>query len=188
MAEVAHAGGAALHVDGARIFNAATALETTPAALAAAADSVTFCLSKGLAAPIGSLICSSGDFVLKARKLRRMVGGGMRQVGILAAAGIVALEEMVDRLAEDHANARALATGLASIPGVKIDVDAVQTNIVFFEFAGAAPAELQARLRERGVLCSLLPPRLRMLTHYGIERSDIDDALDRIREVVGSLR
>ncbi len=187
VAEVAHAAGAALHIDGARIFNAAIALETTAAALAAPADSITFCLSKGLSAPIGSLVCGDGEFVLRARKARKMVGGGMRQVGIIAAAGIVALEEMVDRLADDHANAQALAKGLATIPGIKIDLASIDTNIVIFGFDGIEGPRLQAALRERGVLSTGNPPTVRMVTHYGIERADVDEALGRIREAVASL-
>ena len=118
VAQIAHGAGAKLHVDGARIFNAAIALETEAANLVREADSVSFCLSKGLACPIGSLIAGSHEFVEDARRTRRIVGGGMRQIGVLAAAGIVALDEMVDRLADDHANAHLLAEGLASIPGV----------------------------------------------------------------------
>jgi threonine aldolase len=187
VAAVAHEGGAALHIDGARIFNAAIALETTAADLVAAADTTTFCLSKGLSAPVGSMICGPGEFIVKTRKYRRMVGGGMRQAGVIAAAGIVALEEMVDRLAEDHANAQALARGLATIPGLITDPAACQTNIVFFSVEGVPSSTVQAKLKERGVLCSVLQPRARFLTHHGIERADIDEALERIREVVASL-
>lgn len=188
VAAVAREAGAALHIDGARIFNAAIALETTPAELAKEADTVTFCLSKGLSAPVGSLICGRGEFIERARRNRRMVGGGMRQAGVIAAAGIVALEEMVDRLAEDHANARALAQGLAAIPGIRIDPDLVQTNILFFTAAqGIDTAELARRLRQSGVLTSANAGRIRMVTHYGIERGDIEFVLETAREVVASL-
>jgi len=191
VAAIAREAGAALHIDGARIFNAAIALETTAAALAKEADSVTFCLSKGLAAPVGSLICGRGEFIQKARRLRRMVGGGMRQAGVIAAAGIVALDEMVDRLADDHANARVLADGLATIPGIKIDPRLVQTNILFFMTDGLDGAELARRLRERGVLTSApsggRTGRIRMVTHHGIERDDIDFVLETTREVAASL-
>jgi threonine aldolase len=187
VAAIAHEAGAALHVDGARIFNAAIALETTPKDLAREAETVTFCLSKGLSAPVGSVLCGSEDFIARARRNRRMVGGGMRQAGILAAAGIVALDEMVDRLADDHANARHLAEGLAQIPGVEIDPSLVQTNILFWKHGGIDSSALAGRLRERGVLCSMVHGRLRMLTHYGIERDDIDHALETIREVAASL-
>jgi len=187
IAAIAHDAGAAFHIDGARIFNAAVALETTAAALAAAADSATFCLSKGLSCPIGSLICGRGEFVQQARRVRRMVGGGMRQAGVVAAAGIVALEEMVDRLAEDHANARLLAAGLAAIPGIEIDASLVQTNILFFAPRGIDGAELRRRLRERGILSSGSPQRVRMVAHYGIEREDVEYVLENLREVAASL-
>lgn len=188
VAQLAHNAGAALHVDGARIFNAAIALETTPAALVRDADSVSFCLSKGLACPVGSLICGTGEFIERARATRRIVGGGMRQIGILAAAGVVALDEMVDRLADDHANARALSEGLASIPGIIATPEMVQTNIVFFSLKdGIDTAAFRQRCKDRGVVYSGGPVRWRMVTHYGIERDDIDFALEQIREVATSL-
>jgi threonine aldolase len=187
VAHAAHEAGIPLHVDGARIFNAAIALETTPADLVREADSVSFCLSKGLSAPIGSLVCGSEDFVARARKARKMLGGGMRQVGVIAAAGIVAIEDMVDRLADDHANARLLAEGLANIPGIKLDPATVQTNIVIFELEGIERSALQQAMRERGVLSTGVPPKVRLVTHHGIERSDIEEALERTREAVASL-
>jgi threonine aldolase len=187
VAAIAHENGAALHIDGARIFNAAVALETTAAELAKDADTVTFCLSKGLACPVGSVICGPEPWIREARRQRRMVGGGMRQVGILAAAGIVALEEMVDRLADDHANARALADGLSQVKGIRIDPVKVQTNILFFEPDGVDGAEFGRRLTERGILWTGTSKRFRMVTHYGIEHEDVDYALDTVREVVASL-
>lgn len=188
VAQIAHNAGAALHVDGARIFNAAIALETDAANLVRDADSVSFCLSKGLACPVGSLICGTGEFIAEARRVRRMVGGGMRQIGILAAAGIVGLDEMVDRLADDHANARVLADGLASIPGVTATPELVQTNILFFTLDSSIDgAAFRERCKERGVLFSGGPVRWRMVTHYGIERDDIAFALEQIREVATSL-
>ena len=187
VANIAHEAGAALHIDGARIFNAACALETTPKELAKDAESVTFCLSKGLSAPMGSILCGSSEFIARARRNRRMVGGGLRQVGIVAAAGIVGLEEMVERLTDDHANARHLAKGLASIPGIVADPSVVETNILFWHHEGIDTVKLNAELRERGVLSTMVHGRLRMLTHYGIERQDIDDALATIREVTASL-
>jgi threonine aldolase len=187
IADLAHEHGAALHIDGARIFNAAIALETTAKDLVKAADSVSFCLSKGLACPVGSLICGTGDFIYEARRQRRMVGGGMRQVGILAAAGIVALDEMVDRLADDHANARALVEGLATVLGIKVHPELVQTNILFFEPDGVDGVELSKRLQERGVLCTGSTKRFRVVTHYGIEREDVEYAVEVVREVVASL-
>jgi len=187
VASVAHEAGVAFHIDGARIFNAALALETTPAALAAEADSVTFCLSKGLAGPAGSVICGSGEFIARARRSRSIVGGQMRQVGVLAASGIVGLEEMVDRLADDHANAKALARGLASVPGIRLDADNIDSNIVIFDVEGYEPTRFRDALKERGVLVTGVAPHIRMVTHYGIERPDIDDALERTRSAAQAL-
>jgi threonine aldolase len=183
IAEIAHEHGIPLHIDGARIFNAAVALGVKPADLVREADTVQFCISKGLSAPVGSLIVGSGEFIRRAHKARKMVGGGMRQAGIIAAAGIVALEEMVDRLAEDHANAKALARGLAAIPGVKINPDVVETNILFYSLEGVAISEFVARLRERGIFVG----GGRMVTHYGITREDVDDVLEEARTVIQSL-
>jgi threonine aldolase len=183
IAALAHEQGLALHLDGARIFNAAVALGVRPADLVREADSVQFCLSKGLSAPIGSLIAGEGAFIARARKYRKMVGGGMRQVGIVAAAGIVALEEMVDRLAEDHANARRLARGLASIPCIVIDPDTIETNILFYHLSGIAPADFVTSLRERNIFVGAG----RMVTHYGITQDDVDEVLDEIRAVALSL-
>jgi len=181
-AAIAHRHGAALHLDGARIFNAAVALGVPAAELAAEADSITFCLSKGLSAPVGSLVCGSAEFVARARKARKMVGGGMRQAGVIAAAGVVALETMIDRLAEDHENARALARGLAQVPGIRIDPERVQSNIVVFTVDDGAA--FQQRLRKAGVLTTAFgPTRVRMVTHYGIERADVDEALTRVRRL-----
>jgi threonine aldolase len=177
---LAHRYGVATHLDGARIFNAAIALDVPVTELTKGIDSVTFCFSKGLAAPIGSIICGSSEFVAKARKARKMLGGGMRQAGVIAAAAIVALETMVERLAEDHDNAQALANGLALIPGVEIDPSAVQTNIVIFD-VDDGPACMR-RFRGVGVLVTMYgPKRLRMVTHYGITRGDVDEALERVR-------
>jgi threonine aldolase len=187
VAAVAREAGAALHIDGARIFNAAIALETTAAELVRDARSVTFCLSKGLACPVGSLICADGEFIAKARRMRRMVGGGMRQSGVLAAAGVVALEEMVDRLADDHANLRFLAEGLARFPQLKVDPELAQTNILFATPVGIDGPKLAAALKERGVLTSMALGRLRFVTHYGIERGDIEQALDVTREAINSV-
>jgi threonine aldolase len=186
LADVAHRHGAAVHIDGARIFNAAMARNTTVAALAEPADSVGFCLSKGLGAPVGSVLCGSGEFIGRARKNRKMLGGGMRQAGIIAAAGIYALECMVGRLPEDHANARLLARGLAGLPMVELDPDSVETNIVIF---GVADSVGFARaLKREGVLCTMpRPGRLRMVTHYGIERADIEAALERAQAAASAL-
>ncbi|MFQ5594063.1 MAG: low-specificity L-threonine aldolase [Anaerolineae bacterium] len=182
--QIADRYGLSIHLDGARIFNAAVALGLPASELAKDADSVTFCLSKALSAPVGSVLCSSEEFIYEARRMRKIVGGGMRQAGIIAAAGIVALEEMVDRLAEDHANAQRLAWGLAEIPG--IDTNAVETDIVIFALMrdDMTPAQLADDLREQGVLLSPIGGRLlRAVTHYGIEARDIDTALSAFRRV-----
>jgi threonine aldolase len=174
-----------VHLDGARIFNAAIAMGVPATALTAEVDSVTFCLSKGLSAPIGSLVCGSEEFVGRARKARKQLGGGMRQVGVIAAAGIVALETMVERLAEDHEHARLLAQGLASIPGVRIDPSSVQTNLVFFDVDDAAAFRRQ--LYKAGVWATGMgPTRVRMVTHHGITRDDIDEALERARDAAAA--
>lgn len=185
--EIADRHGLVVHLDGARIFNAAIALDVDPVALASHADSVQFCLSKGLSAPVGSLIVGDSDFIGAARKNRKMVGGGMRQAGILAAAGIVALTEMVDRLAEDHANARRLAEGIVELPGVEIDPETVRTNIVILSFQqdDVSPKDLEERLAEEGVLLLAIGgPRLRAVTHYGIEAADVGDTLSAFRKVL----
>jgi threonine aldolase len=181
--------GLKLHVDGARLFNAAVALGVPAAALAAPADSVAFCLSKGLAAPVGSLVCGSVAFIARARRMRKQIGGGMRQAGVLAAAGIVALEEMVARLAEDHQNARDLACALARTDGLRLDPDRVYTNIVFFDVVHPAltAAALAAKLDARGVRVLALGPRsLRAVTHYHITADDIAWTIDTIRSVLGA--
>lgn len=188
--QLAQRHGLAVHLDGARVFNAAVALGVDVKELVEDVDSVQFCLSKGLSAPVGSVICGDEEFIYEARRNRKIVGGGMRQAGIIAAAGIVALEQMVDRLAEDHANARRLAEGLAEIPGLAINLDRVQTNIVIFELTSESltPAELQARLGERGVkLLDIGGRGLRAVTHYGIEADDIEVALAVAREVMEQL-
>jgi len=177
-----------LHLDGARIFNAAISLGVGVKELTRHADSVMFCLSKGLAAPVGSLVAASEAFIQRARKMRKMVGGGMRQVGILAAAGIVALTEMVDRLAEDHRNARILAKGLAEMRGIEIDLARVETNIVIFSLVAEhiTPGELVMDLEDRGVrLLAIGGDRLRAVTHYGIGEEDIKVALEAFRKVLG---
>jgi threonine aldolase len=174
-----------IHVDGARLFNAAAALGVQAGELAADADSVSFCLSKGLAAPVGSVVCASSPFIAEARRMRKALGGGMRQAGVLAAAGIVALSTMIDRLPEDHANARLLAEGLASLEGLTVQVENVQSNIVYFDVApgGMTAVELAARLRSRGVLVLPSAERtLRAVTHYMVARRDILRALEIVRE------
>jgi threonine aldolase len=169
-----------VHVDGARLFNAAAALGATVAELAAPADSISICLSKGLAAPVGSVVCGTRSFIEKARRGRKVLGGGMRQAGVLAAAGIVALTEMTARLPEDHATARRLAEGLAESRGISIDIERVKTNIVFFDSkVDELPADrLSTLLAAEGI--HVLPTgkrRLRAVTHYHITAEDIDYTL-----------
>src|SRR5256714_940690 len=186
----AHSLGIPVHLDGARIFNAATALSESVAALARPADSVMFCLSKALGAPVGSMLLGSRELIAEARRWRKLLGGGMRQAGVLAAAGLVALEETPPRLAEDHANARRLAEGLAELPGVLIDPEKVQTNIVIFDVSNAelASDEICARLRDaHGVLASGFGDSIRMVTHYDVSREDIERALGALRQVIKGM-
>ena len=186
VANVAHRRGVAVHLDGARVFNAAVGLGVDVRTLTAPVDSVTFCLSKGLGSPVGSVLCGTKDFIAIARKYRKMLGGGMRQAGVLAAAGIVSLTTMVDRLAEDHANARRLAEGLSEIPGIEIDQSGARTNLVFFDVsAPMGAAGLVTRLRDHGVICtSGYFNRIRMVPHYGVDRADIEHTLRAIREIL----
>lgn len=184
---VADRHGLAVHLDGARIFNAAVALGIPASELAFGADSVTFCLSKGLSAPVGSVLCGSADFVARARKVRKMLGGGMRQAGVVAAAGLVALQTMVERLAEDHANARRLADGLSALPGIRIDPSTVRTNIVVFELEPDAmpPAELVAAMSEHGVkIFGAGGRKVRAVTHRHISVEDIEAALAAMEAVL----
>ncbi len=176
-----------IHVDGARLFNAAVALEVDARELVADADSVSFCLSKGLAAPVGSVICGTADFIVKARRARKVIGGGMRQAGVLAAAGIVALTEMINRLAEDHANARKLAEGLAEIPGLFIDPAMIKTNIVYFETTreDLFEDELVRRLDKEGIKIAAMGPRLlRAVTYYQITGEDIEFTLSVFSKIL----
>jgi threonine aldolase len=175
--------GLPVHLDGARVFNAALALEVPPARLAGYADSVAFSLCKGLACPVGSVLCGSRDFIRRARRYRKMLGGGMRQAGVIAAAGVYALENMVDRLAEDHENARVLAEGLAAIPGITL-APPPQSNLVFFLAEGWDLGELVRRLGERGVACLDEGGRIRMVTHYGITKEDVEAAAASVRSLL----
>jgi len=186
--EIARRHGLKLHVDGARIFNAAAAVGVSAAELVKQADSVTFCLSKGLAAPVGSMVCGSADFIAESRRIRKVLGGGMRQAGIIAAAGVVALTEMVDRLSEDHANAKKLAMGLAEIADIIIDPDQIKTDIVFFKInrAGLTAEALADRLKTEGVKVGPKPPNeIRAVTNYHISSEDIDYALSAFQKVLG---
>jgi threonine aldolase len=181
--ELADRRGLRIHLDGARIFNAAVALDVGPREITQHVDSVTFCLSKGLSAPVGSVLCGDVDMIYRAHRARKMLGGGMRQAGILAAAGIVALEQMVERLAEDHVRARRLAEGMANIPGLAVDLERVQTNIVYFSLTQEAkltPEDMSNRLRERGVLVGWG----RAVTHRGIDDAGIETALAALSKVL----
>jgi threonine aldolase len=185
---VAREHGIPVHLDGARIFNACVALGRRPAEYGRLVDSVQFCLSKGLAAPVGSLLVGSREFVGRARRMRKMLGGGMRQVGILAAAGLVALEKMVDRLAEDHANARRLAEGVAGLPGIRVDLSRVQTNIVIFHVDRPGGAtDLVEGCRARKVkIHAIGPASIRCVTHKDVDTEDVDRAIAAVREIAGS--
>lgn len=181
--------GLAVHLDGARLFNAAVALDVAAAEIAGHVDSVSFCLSKGLCAPFGSIVCGSTPFIHEARRIRKALGGGMRQAGIMAAAGIVALREMIDRLADDHQLAQHLATGLAEIPGIRLDPAEVRSNIIIFELDEDVPwtaGEVARRVRERsGILVDTSSERrMRVVTHYWVGRNEADCLLEHLRMAV----
>jgi threonine aldolase len=185
----AEAGDAGLptHLDGARVFHAATYLRVPVATLTRGFDTVMFCLSKGLCAPVGSMLVGSRELIERARIYRKALGGGMRQAGVLAAAGLIALDEMTLRLGEDHANARLLAEGLAELPRVEIDLGAVQTNIVIFRLRGGGDAaSLVARLKSRGVLSSTVagPTGIRLVTHHDVDRAACERALVILTEEI----
>lgn len=177
-----------LHLDGARLFNAAVALGVPASLLAAPFDSVTFCLSKGLSAPVGSVLCGTQAFITRAHRMRKQLGGGMRQAGVLAAAGIVALESMVERLADDHARARCLAQGLSAIPGVVLHLGAPQTNMVFCalqEQVQQDASQVADQLARQGVLVGVVGERsFRLVTHYGIDDAHIERALQSFGEIL----
>ena len=188
MAEFAHANGLLVHLDGARIFNAAVAQGVPASELARPVDSVTFCLSKGLCAPVGSVLCGSKAFIAKAHRLRKMLGGGMRQAGILAAAGIVALERMVERLDEDHARAMRLADSLRLVPGLQLDPGTPATNMIFLSLTPDvkfSTDELIEKLKEHGVLVGATGDRkYRLVTHYWIEDAGVEKAIAAFRSVL----
>ncbi|HEY3314439.1 MAG TPA: low-specificity L-threonine aldolase [Bacillota bacterium] len=176
-----------VHVDGARIFNAAVALGRPVTDLTQSCDTVMFCLSKGLSAPVGSILAGSREFIERARRSRKVMGGGMRQAGVIAAAGIIALEKMVDRLAEDHANAKVLAEGLAAIPGIELDPASIETNIVYFEISHPKVdgQVLPAELKKQGILVNpSMGRRIRMVTHKDIDRKDVDAVLMAVARVM----
>ena len=187
----AHARGVPVHLDGARIFNAATALGCTVGDLTRKFDSVTFCLSKGLGAPVGSVLGGSKEFIESARRVRKMLGGGMRQVGILAAAGLIALEESPARLPEDHENAQVLARGLAEIPGIRLDPAKVRTNIVIFDVqeTGIESFEIARRLKEKEILANgISPASMRMVTHRDVDRAGCQRALQVMEGILAGER
>ncbi|MDQ6919622.1 MAG: beta-eliminating lyase-related protein [Candidatus Dormibacteraeota bacterium] len=181
----AHRSGLSVHLDGARLFNAAVATNSEPREIAACADTVTFCLSKGLGAPVGSVLLGPAEKIAEAKRWRKMLGGGMREIGMLGAAGLFALDNMVDRLAEDHANARTLAEGLAEMDGVRLDLDRVQTNLVIFELDRMAPDAFVAECDRRGVKGAIVSRRhVRFVTHYGISAANIQQTLKVAGEVL----
>ncbi|MFM5426018.1 low-specificity L-threonine aldolase [Aeromonas veronii] len=177
--------GLKLHLDGARLFNAAVASETPVEVIAAPFDSISICLSKGLGAPVGSLLVGSHDFIARARRLRKMLGGGMRQAGILAQAALFALEQHVTRLADDHRRAKRLAEGLAALPGIELDLSLVQSNMVFLRLREGESAPLLAFMKERGILFSGYG-ELRLVTHLQINDDDIEEVIDAFTEYLGA--
>ena len=179
--------GLMVHLDGARIFNAAVALQVDVKELTRHADSLSFCLSKGLSAPVGSVVCGTKEFIAEARRNRKVLGGGMRQSGIIAAAGITALEQMVDRLTEDHTNAQRLAEGIARIQGLSIEPEKVQTNIIYFNLVSQrlTVEKLVTQLNNKGIkILQVGPTRLRAVTHYGISAEDIDLTLTALGQTM----
>jgi len=183
--DLAGSHGLPIHIDGARIFNAAVALSVPVSRLTAFADSVTFCLPKGLGCPVGSVLCGSREFITEARRYRKMLGGGMRQAGVIAAAGVYALENMIERLAEDQENARIAAQGLADSPGITL-APPPQSNLVYFTVKGWDLGAFVRRLEEQRVLCFDEGGRIRWVTHFGIQRGDVEEALARLRSVMAA--
>ncbi len=188
VADFAHGRGLKVHLDGARLFNAAVYLGVPAKELTAPLDSVTFCLSKALCAPVGSVLCGSNAFIERARRVRKMLGGGMRQAGVLAAAGIVALETMIDRLVEDHARAHRLADGLAKLPGIVLDPGSPATNMIFFNLAPEVPFNAQqvaaALLNWRVKVSATGLRRFRLVTHYWIDDHAVDQAQEAFQQVL----
>jgi threonine aldolase len=186
--DLAHRHGLKVHLDGARLFNAAVELGVPARELAAPVDSVTICLSKGLCAPVGSVLCGSKEYILRALRVRKQLGGGMRQAGILAAAGIVALEKMVDRLKEDHARAKRLAVGLSKVPGLVLEPGSPHTNMVFLSLDSSVPMDASAavrKLKQRGVKVGAVSKReFRLVTHYWIDDAAVERAVQAFREIL----
>jgi threonine aldolase len=191
VADFAHRLGLKVHLDGARIFNAAVALDVKASELTGLVDSVTFCLSKGLAAPVGSVLCGSKEFIKTAHRVRKILGGGMRQAGVLAAAGIVALQQMVGRLEQDHMHAQLLADGLSNIEGIMLTKDSPATNMVFLSLSDELQEqaeEIVKKLKEHTILAGLSGKReFRLVTHYGITSEDIDQTILAFQEVFAKL-
>ena len=186
----AHALGVKVHIDGARIFNAAEASGRSVREIVAKADTVTFCLSKALGAPAGSMLAGPKALIDKGRLYRKRLGGGMRQAGVLAAAGLIALDRHPAKLAADHAKARALAHALAAIPGISIDPAAVESNIVIFDVSatGLKPADISAKLKSAGILMNAINDRqMRAVTHYDVTRQDCEQAIAALQTICGSL-
>jgi threonine aldolase len=183
---IAHERNIPVHLDGSRVFHAAAVLDIGVRELTRDIDSVQFCLSKGLAAPVGSVVVGSREFIERARYKRKLLGGGMRQAGVIGAAGIVGLEEMVERLPQDHATARALAEGLAQIQGLEIDLDVVQTNMVFADTTGDVNApQLNAELNARGIRANVFTDtRIRFVTHYCVDMLDVTRAISAVKEIM----
>jgi threonine aldolase len=188
MNQFAKRNGLAFHMDGARLFNSAVAQNIPVSELTKHVDSVTFCLSKGLAAPVGSVICGSHAFMKKARRARKHLGGGMRQAGIIAAAGIISLEKMVNRLADDHTRAKKLATGLKDLPGIKMNPEVPPTNMAFFDILDSNPItiyQIEAELKKRGVLAGAMGSRrFRFVTHYQITDADVEQTIAAMKEIL----
>jgi threonine aldolase len=186
--ELAHRNNLALHVDGARIFNAAVAQNVSARELVEPADSVMFCLSKGLASPIGSMLVGTRKFISRARHIRKMLGGGMRQVGVIAAAGIISLEKMTGRLGEDHVRAKKLADGLRQVEGLVVDADSPHTNMVYMNLSGIVPMieqEICEKMKKYAVLIDWASARrFRLVTHYWIDDNSIERAIRAFREVL----
>jgi threonine aldolase len=190
ISDVAKAHGLRLYMDGARVFNAAVALKVDVKEFTRHVDNLMFCLSKGLSCPVGSVVVGTREFIDKARKMRKVLGGGMRQAGIIAAPGIIALEKMIDRLEEDHRNAKRLAEGLAKIEGISVNLDMVQTNMVLFDVSGLGVADEQflSKLKENGVLAlTNAKNKVRLVTHRGIEKEHIEKAITAIENVANEL-
>ena len=187
VSDVSHNNGTAVHLDGAIIFNAAIAQNLPPKEFVSTVDSAMFCFSKGLSCPVGSILLGTKDFIAKAKVMRNTLGGGMRQVGILASAALVALEEMIDRLSEDHHNARLLSDGLRNLEHVRVQSDVIETNIVIFEIPERDTQELLSLFGDQGLRVSNpYGDKIRMVTHYGISEQDIYDALSVVKSVVES--